>query len=181
MHFKKYISNIFFVMSFIFLKKNLFLITLFHSYCHIWIWVCKISRKGFFFFFFTHTHTHAEFRLTANAGRSELQRENLHSAASSPRTSTCTTFTIGFALICWSLSFFIYSLLKVWGILRVFVPRAGMSAEGKAAELLCLGYVSLWFTSLTPTAVHPEFIKLHASRLILSHSLTAFFISSCWK
>lgn len=40
---------------------------------------------------------------------------------------------------------------------------------GEVAGVLCRGpgYMSLWFTRLTRAAVHSEFIKLHASRLIL--------------
>lgn len=48
-----------------------------------------------------------------------------------------------------------------------FSAWMNVGCGGKAARVLCrgLGYVSLWFTSLTPAEVQPEFIKLHASRL----------------
>lgn len=61
-----------------------------------------------------------------------------------------------------------------------FSSGMNVGCEGKAAELLCrgLGYVSLWFTSPTPAAVQPEFIKLHASSLILPLSLSSLLTPS---
>lgn len=153
-----------------------------------------ISRKAFLFSTHTHTthRTHTQADIVCYAGRCELQKHcplrftPLACKATSSSNARGASFPLrGFYSNPERCFFCLHQTekkgeRKEGGVCLfacgLFQCGMNVGCEGKAARVLCrgLGYVSLWFTSLTPAAVQPEFIKLHASRLYSLSLLSLF-------